>query len=472
MVYVSTAICEIVYLVWSYFFLKNYQLLGYNIKSFLVSIYSFQFGFGDKNKLVWTKRMTRFIILYFILSTGLFFLVNYFVKSLPLVFLNYIIIFIFAHIFIVLVHFLLLPLELLIKKYYIAKARRKLEKLNVIKIGITGSYGKTSTKNILTCMLEKEFKVCTTPKNYNTEMGLTKTILNNLDDHDILIAEMGARHVGDIKALTKIVQPNYAVLTTIGKQHIETFKSIENIEKTKFELAENVAENGIVIFNGDSPSNLKLYKKYKGIKYLTCDEKGFCYAKNIKIDTNGSNFDLIIDKQTLKVSTKLLGKGNIDNIVTSACLAYLLGIKNNDLISAIKMLEPTPHRLQLINNNYMTIIDDSYNSNLTGASQALEVLSMFDGQKIVVTPGLVEMGIDQSEANFMLGTLIADVADYIIIMNEINKNYILSGAISHNFDKNKIYFCSNRKKQKELLQLLTTKDCVVLFENDLPDNYK
>ena len=126
----------------------------------------------------------------------------------------------------------------------------------------------------------------------------------------------------------------------------------------------------------------------------------------------------------------------------------------------------------MLKNNYSTILDDSYNSNAIGAKEALEVLSRFKGVKIVVTPGLVEMGAQQSQANFKLGTQIADVADYIIIMNEINKNDLLSGAISHNFDRNKIFFASTRKKQKEILELLTIKGCVILFENDLPDNYQ
>ena len=181
---------------------------------------------------------------------------------------------------------------------------------------------------------------------------------------------------------------------------------------------------------------------------------------------------MILDKDILHIETKLLGKCNINNIVTASTLAHLLGISNNDIVSAVKSLLPSPHRLELIKNNYFTIIDDSYNSNIIGAKEALETLSKFQGSKIVVTPGLVEMGEEQSDVNFKLGTMIADVAYYIIIMNETNKNYILSGAISHNFDREKIYFCSSRKRQKELLQLLTNKGCVVLFENDLPDNYK
>jgi UDP-N-acetylmuramoyl-tripeptide--D-alanyl-D-alanine ligase len=354
---------------------------------------------------------------------------------------------------------------------YIAKAKRKLEKHNIIKIGITGSFGKTSTKNILTCLLEKEYKVCTTPLNYNTEMGLTKTILEKLDDHDVFIAEMGAKHKKDIEILAKILKPEYAILTTIGLQHIETFKNLQTIEDTKFELVENLTGKKIAVFNGDSLSNQKLFQKYDGQKYLACDKNGFAYAQDIVINENGSEFILSINDEKIKVKTRLLGKCNIDNIVTASALAYILGIKKKDISSAIASLQPTPHRLELLQKDNITIIDDSYNSNIIGASEALEVLQNFNGRKIVVSPGFVEMGNKQSQLNFKLGTMIADKADYFIIMNETNKNDLLSGAIAHNLDKDKIFFATTRKGQKELLTKLTTKDDVVLFENDLPDNY-
>ena len=472
MLYVNICVCLIIYAIWSYFFVKTYQLDGYFIKVFLNHVFEFRLAYGDKNKLIFTKRMIRFIILYLIIAGLLFSLINIFISNIFLKILNCAIIFLFAPLLIVVSHYLLLPIEKLIKKYYIKKAKHKIGKLNIIKIGITGSFGKTSTKNFLATMLEKEYKVCVTPKNYNTEMGVTKAILENLDDHDVFIAEMGAKHKGDIEALTKLVKPKYAIITTIGKQHIETFGSLKNIEETKNELPLNIAKDGMVVFNGDSLSSYKLYKNFKGNKYLANYKNAFARAENICIDEKGSTFDLVIDNKSISCSTKLLGKCNIDNIVCAATLAYVLGIKIEDISSAIKVLTPPPHRLEIIKNNFSTIIDDSYNSNIVGSQEALEVLSKFKGIKIVVTPGLVEMGSEQSEANFKLGAMIADVADYIIIMNEVNKNYILSGAISHNFDKNKIYFASTRKKQKEILQLLTIKDSVILFENDLPDNYK
>lgn len=472
MIYLLTILSGIIYIFYSLIFFKIYQLDGYKIKSFLSSVFNFQFSFGDKNKLKFTKRMIRFIILNFVFLCVILFAINYFIKNFWLIFLNYIVLFFLIPFVMTIAHFFICPLEGIIKKSYILKAKKKLKKLNVIKIGITGSYGKTSTKNILKSLLEKEYKVCVTPKNFNTEMGLTKTILDVLDDHDILIAEMGARHKGDIESLAKLIKPNFGIITTIGPQHLQTFKNLQTIEETKLELAKNLDENGIMIFNGDSKSTKKLYTIYQGEKYLSCDEDGFSYIKNLKITKDGSFFDIHINGEVIKCKTKLLGRCNINNIVTAASLAYLLGISKEDLQSAIKFLEPSPHRLEMIKNGNVTIIDDSYNSNLTGASEALEVLSKFEGKKIVVSPGIVEMGEKQSETNFKLGTMIADVADFFIIMNETNKNYLLSGAISHSFKRENIFFAQTRKKQKEILNLLITNGCVVLFMNDLPDNYK
>lgn len=472
MIYFWICLVSVFYLIWSYPFIKTYQLCAYKISNFLDSAIKLNLSFGDKNSLNFTKRMFRFLTLYSLLSIGIVFIIFFFIENVWLILLDVALLFLFQPLVLTINHYILYPLEALIKLLYMQKAKKKLAKKKVIKIGITGSYGKTSTKNILAHILEKQYKVCATPKNFNTEMGITKSILQNLDDHDIFIAEMGARNKGDIALLAKMVKPDYGIICTIGAQHLETFKRLEIIEDTKFELAQGVKENGLVVFNGDSPSSRKLYSRFKGEKILTCEKDSFAYAENIKSTSSGSEFDLILDGKRLACKTRLLGKFNINNIVTACALAKILEVSDEDIVSAIKSLAPIPHRLELLKNSYCTIIDDSYNSNIVGSKEAMEVLSSFEGVKIVITPGIVELGALQSQANFKLGTYIADVADYIIIMNNVNKNELFSGAISHNFNKERIYFADSRKKQKEILEKLTSSGCVVLFENDLPDNIK
>ena len=471
MSFIYAFVCTVVMFVWSYMYLKTYQLCGYVIPKFFNKCIEFKLAFGDKNNLVFTKRMIRFVVLFILISYLLFWVVNYFVFNSFLKIVDCTVILLCTPILIIIIHSMLLPLELLIKACYKKRAVKKIRKKTCVSIGITGSYGKTSTKNILAHILEKEFKVCMTPENYNTEMGITKAILSKLDDEDIFIAEMGARHQGDIKVLAKMIEPDFAIITTIGNQHLETFKTIETIEKTKFELVENMKSDGIAIFNGDSKSTKNLYNKCTNKKYLCCVPDSFAYAKNNVTDEKGSSFTLIIDNREINVTTRLLGKCNINNIVTASALASIMGVSDHDIKNAIRTLEAVPHRLELINAGEMTILDDSYNSNIVGASEALKVLGSFKGRKIVITPGFVELGDDSSQANFKLGAQIADVADYLIIMNKTNKNYILSGAISHNFDNNKIYFASSREEQKDILMKLTCSSCVVLFENDLPDDY-
>lgn len=469
--YVYALICLVLTACWAYIYVKTYQLVGYNIKKFFHASIEFKLAFGDKSKIVFTKRLIRFIVLFLAIDYVLFWVINTYLINNFLKVVDSAVVILFTPIVIILTHYILLPLELLIKLIYKKRAIRKLKSKNVVKIGITGSYGKTSTKNILAQILGKEYKVCITPANYNTEMGVTKTILSKLDDEDVFIAEMGARHRGDIKVLANMVKPDYAIITTIGEQHMETFGSLTAIEETKNELALYMKEEGVVFFSGDSKSNLKLYEKCKKEKYLTNSEKGYAYAKDIVSTQNGSEFTLVIGEEEEKVKTSLLGRFNIHNIVTASALGRYMGVSMKDIASAIRNLEPTPHRLELIKNRYFSILDDSYNSNLVGAKEALNVLGSFKGRKIVVTPGFVEMGEEASKANFTLGAWIADVADYILIMNETNKNYLLSGAISHNFNQKNIFFASTRKEQTDIIAKLTCEGCVVLFENDLPDNF-
>lgn len=463
---VSVLICIL-----SLVFLKTYQLEGYKIKKYLKKVKCFEFAWGTKNLLIFTKRIIRLIFCDFLLFFCVFLLFFAFIKIFWINFVLSLCMIVVSPIFVVLAFLIALPIEEFIKRNYLRKAKKKLEKMSCKKIAITGSFGKTSTKNILYQILKEEFDVCATPESYNTPMGICKTVLQDLKEtDDFFIVEMGARNSGDIEFLAKFVGVDFGIVTPIGNCHLETFGSLENIENAKYELCKEA--KGLVLFNGKSSSTKKLYRRYEQKKYLVCDKNGFSYAKNIKVSNEGSEFVLVLDQKEFFCKTSLLGKTNIDNIVVSATMAYLLGESLFSIKKGIEKLKPIPHRLELIKGAVVNVIDDSYNSNLDGFKQALEVLGGFSGRKIVVSPGLVELGKEQVNSNFTAGKEVAKIADVFVIMNDTNKKALHEGAKVGGMSDEQIYFAKTRAEQKEILRKVIEANGVVLFENDLPDNFR
>ncbi len=450
--------------------LKVYQLENYRIKNYLSRVLKFNFAFGDKNDLKFTKRILRMIFCAFLLIFCIYILIFCFIENvyveLGLIFAGLL----FLPFLLSLAHFVIFPVEKMVMCYYLSKAKKKLKMMPCRKIAITGSFGKTSTKNILFKILSEKYRTCATPKSYNTPMGICMTILNKLSPlDDFFIVEMGARHKGDISFLCNLIGADYGILTPVGKCHIETFKTLDNVENTKFELCQNVKD--FMVINGKSESNLRLYDKCEKKKYLICKAGSFAYADDIKFLEGKARFVLYIDNKSVLVSTKLLGRANVDNIVVASSLAYLLGLNLLDIKKGIENLTPIPHRLELVK-GYATVIDDSYNSNYEGFKQALEVLESFNGQKILVTPGMVELGREQEKLNYDIAMEIAKVCDKVIVMNKVNKTALTDGLRDGKFNMKNVLYANTRQEQKELLKSIITKDSVVLFENDLPDNYQ
>ncbi len=448
-------------------YIKTYQLENYKLKNMLFKTIKFDFAFGHKTPLNITKRIKRLFFCDFLLKIGIFLMIFGIIPIFWLQFLCATILLILSPLTIFLSFLISLPIENLIKKSFIRKAKKKLSRMRCKKIAITGSFGKTTTKHILYDILKVEFDVCATPKSFNTPMGICKTILEDLKEtDDFFIVEFGARQSGDIEFLSKLVGVDFGILTPIGNCHLQTFGSVENIENTKYELCDNAKE--FVVFNGKSKSTKKLYKRFSRRKYLVCEEGSFAYAKNIESTTEGSHFTLVLDGKECFCKTKLLGKANIDNIVVAASMAYLLGETVFGIVRGIENASPIAHRLELIKTDFITCLDDSYNSNLDGFKEALTVLSSFPGRKILVSPGIVELGKEQYSANVEVGKMAGKVCDIFVIMNETNREALFSGAA----DVPEIYFAKTRLQQQEILKKIIQKGDVVLFENDFPDNIK
>ena len=427
-----------------------------------------------KTPLKQTHRMNRLIIVVYILSAiftyGLFVLFYSFDNIIRFAIIG--IVPSFMPLIVLLAHIIILPLELLNKKRYISKAKKELKKHpNLIKIGITGSYGKTSTKYILNKILLKKYKVCMSPNSFNTPMGLTKVILKYLkDDDEVLIAEMGAKQVGEINELCNLINPKYGIITSVGAQHLATFGSIKNIQKTKNELSLNVKDT--VVFNKDNELCYELYNNRINNKLcISLNGEADVSAKNIILTTTGLTFDIDFKGESISVTSKLIGEHNITNILLASALAYKLNVSKEQIKEAISELEPIPHRLELKKNNGVTILDNSYNSSVDGTKASLKALSLFEGRKVVVTPGLVELGKSEQQENFELGKRIAEVADIVIIVNEVHKTAITEGLLENNFDKDNIYHANNLTHVIAIFKTLLRDGDIVLFENDLPDNY-
>ena len=439
-----------------------------------------------KVPIIFTTRMLRLILAYALFLILLNFAiilflstVAFYLKDNPLVvrtrFLPLCFLPAGVPIFVLLAYYIMNPYEYNHQKNYIKACKKTLQtRTDLIKIAITGSYGKTSVKNYLCTILQEKFNVFATPASFNTPMGICKSVRMLTDEHQIFIAEMGARRKGDIKELAQIINPDYAIMNGIVGQHMETFGSLSVIQKTKYELVENMSD-GVVAYTIDNDNTACLFDNCK-IKSIACglnlSKNPTVYAKDLSVTQKGSYFTLVIGDSEIKCYTKLLGTHNISNICLASAIAYELGLGLNEISAGISRLTPVNHRLNIIETNKnITIIDDSYNSNPRGFDAALEVLNLFEGRKIVVTPGIVELGVNEYLENYELGKKLVNKSDIVILVGRIGALIIKNGLVEGGFAlENIIQATTLDQAIKKLNEILRDGD-VVLFENDLPDKF-
>ena len=373
---------------------------------------------------------------------------------------------------------LMRPAEKAVQRHFFNDAKEKLAlRRDIIKVGITGSYGKTSTKFILGTILSQKYKTLVPPSSFNTPMGLTRVIREQLtDDHEVFIAEMGARHVGDIAELCNLVHPQYAILTSVGPQHLETFFSIENVMKGKFELIEGLPEDGIAVFNGDNEYCRQLYAQTQNKKILYAMEPGeevHIWVENSKASPDGSEFEAVFqDGSRFACKTKLLGRHNILNILGGIAMATVLNLSREEIVQGVSLVEPVEHRLQILpTGNGVTVIDDAFNSNPEGSASAIEVISQFPGRKIVVTPGMVELGEKEDIENYKFGKIMSGVCDYVFLVGPKHTKPIYNGLSDGGFPAENIFVAKTLDEASAMMGGMLQVGDVVLFENDLPDNY-
>jgi UDP-N-acetylmuramoyl-tripeptide--D-alanyl-D-alanine ligase len=455
----------------AFIFINNFDNVAYSLSAgyFWVGALAFAFIYSSyKTKLKFTYRATLNIVFCNYVQIMLVVILGLFVTNAKALLLTCVAIYALTPIFIIGSYSLLNAVFVKKNQKFIIKSKEKLNKINPLKIGITGSYGKTSCKNILSHLLSGHFKVCATEKNYNTPMGIAIAIDKMNDDTEVFIAEMGARKTGDIAELCSLVEPDYGIITGVTNQHLETFKSIENIFEEKYNLAISLTDKSTCVFNGTDKYTLKMYKQYKGKKaVIKLNNFADLYANNIIADSEGCQFTINYKEERLECQTKLLGRHNIVNILLCSALALELGVDSDTLVKKIETLPQVAHRLQLIKSNGMNILDDSYNANTLGIKYSLECLGYFDTRKVVLTQGIVELGKEQSKANKQIGYMIGSVADVVILCG-INAPSIKEGLEECGFSKQMFSF-NSLKEAKQNFSTILKKGDTLLIQNDLPD---
>lgn len=429
-----------------------------------------------KKPLVYTMRVKRMLVTTVILY-GLCVLLSllsgeYWPRACGCVLL---LLFILQPFLILLVNLINRPLEQAIDRHYVKDAVRILQEMpNLTVIGVTGSYGKTSVKYFLNTLLSSQFNVLQTPGNYNTTLGVVRTIREQMKPfHEIFICEMGAREVGDIKEICDLVHPDYGIITSIGPQHLQSFHTIENIIGTKFELADAVPAEGKVFLNYDNAyiRGHKIDKKV--VSYGTAGDDIAYRAYDIAVSPNGSGFKMKDERgEEFEFHTRLVGNHNVQNIAGAIAVAHTLGIPMEKLRYPVKQLESVPHRLQLLKQGGRILLDDSYNSNKNGFEAALDTLAMFKELRILMTPGMVELGEKQYSENKEVGVYAASRCDYAVLVGKEQTRPIQDGLLEAGFPKSKMIVVDTLQEAFQMVNAIPDEwQKVVLIENDLPDNY-
>lgn len=440
-----------------------------------------------KKPLVITQRVKRIFTVFYGIYVLVITLIAYgsFTLKTPLYnYLGTIILVQLVPFIIVLANLCLNPLESRVRKGFLLEAKGKIAELKPTVIGITGSYGKTSTKHILAHIMSSALPTLFTPGSVNTEMGITRVIREKLKpEHKYFVVEMGAYKPGSIQNRCELTPPSYGIITSIGNAHYERFKNEDNVAKTKFELAENVFKNkqGKLIINVDAVQKKyinKYCKKYQDqlIKVSRDKKLGDYIISKEKITKDGIQFDLKIEKKSYKIKAPLYGKHQITNVALCFALAYNIGISPESILASLQSSSQARHRLEVSKTpTGHILIDDAYNSNPTGFSSALGTLKLLKqkgGRTILVTPGMAELGELHNEKHLEIGKLAGDFVDIMLVVIPQRVPTLIEGFEKKAKSSQKVIKVDTFAQAKEWLDKNITSKDTVLYENDLPDLYE
>ena len=345
-------------------------------------------------------------------------------------------------------------------EFLIEFAKLKRKSLNIPIIAVTGSVGKTSTKNIISDILKTKYKVLKTEGNLNTKIGLALTILS-ITNEEIAVVEMGMSNFKEISTLTNIAKPNVAVITNIGTAHIGNLGSRQNILKAKLEILEGLS--GPIIINNDNDL-LNAWQKTASIpnKIITfgIEENSDYTPTNIKYTKTGSTFTL----NNEIVNINVLGKHFIYNSLVAFAIGDLYQVDHENIIKSLQNLKLEPHRMQLINKKDYTIIDDTYNASYDSVYYSLSILNNYPYKKIAILGDILELGEYGPEIHQNIGKLIVeDHIDLLLTVGPLAK-YINEEAINNGFDKKNSFHFENNQETIEYLNNLNKTNSIILIK--------
>lgn len=362
----------------------------------------------------------------------------------------------------------------ILKKHLMAKAAKKRQKLTNLKvIGITGSYGKSSTKEFLYQILQHKFKTVKTPKHINVDIGIAQTLLKQVTNStEIFIVEMGAYKIGEIASSCRIAQPEIGILTGVNEQHLTFFGSIENTIHAKGELLASLPQDGLAIVNADSPNALESLEKCNQAKRIikySAHKHADLFANHIEQKATSLNFKVHNKNETADFIVPIFGEHFVQNLLACVACALELGLKLEEIAKFAKSCEVLEGNMQIFENSKkVKIIDDSYNSNPDGFISALNALANLKAKKnLVVTMGMIELGPKSAEIHEEIGKKIGDVTDFVFVTSQYSFEALNTGIKKSN-PKAEVYLITDFKElTQKISEKIATEDAI-LFENRVP----
>lgn len=394
--------------------------------------------------------------------------------------------FLFAPLALVAGNIVMIPVEAAFRRMFVNRARRALQDVNPTVIGITGSYGKTSTKNALAHILNGRYHAYPTPKSYNTLMGVCLAINNDVaNNHSIeyFIAEMGAYVPGEIREICDLVKPTISMVVEVGPQHLERFGTLENTAAAKYEIIKALPPDGVGVFNWDNPYVRGMMEHgypatrlgvSREVDPAAAPERVRFVAADISESLNGLRFT-VTDTETgarEDFATPLLGIHNVTNLLLATAVAVHEGMPLRDVAQRASTLQPAESRLtRQVTAQGITIINDAYSANPVGVVGALRVLSLHDtGRRLLITPGMVELGDRMEPENRKLGEIAAAHATDVILVGKQTAP-IRDGLLTAGFPPDHLQTVDTLAESVQWYQNNLKAGDTVMFLNDLPDTY-